>query len=180
LNWLYSALIVKQPIDPSYLMINWWCCEATSGSRDIGSWIFRKVFRGKKAFLKVPCRLFNFADSLTTCETNRRIGGSIAGFFLFQDDWNLVNSRSHELANFGHLESGKFRKSWTCELQTSGIWWIQEVMNRRTSGSLRNHSSGVLINDDLREKRFRKLMEGQVKDVISKSLGLKCELMAGL
>jgi hypothetical protein len=37
LNWLYSALIAKQPIDPSYLMINWWCCEATSRSGDIGS-----------------------------------------------------------------------------------------------------------------------------------------------
>jgi hypothetical protein len=37
LNWLYSALIARQPIDPSYLMINRWCHEATSGSRDIGS-----------------------------------------------------------------------------------------------------------------------------------------------
>jgi hypothetical protein len=37
LNWPYSALISRQPIDPSYLMINRWCCEATSGSRDIGS-----------------------------------------------------------------------------------------------------------------------------------------------
>jgi hypothetical protein len=35
LNWLYSALIVRQPIDPTHLMINRWCCEATSGSRDI-------------------------------------------------------------------------------------------------------------------------------------------------
>jgi hypothetical protein len=37
LNWLYSALIARQLIDPSYLMINRWCCEATSRSRDIGS-----------------------------------------------------------------------------------------------------------------------------------------------
>jgi hypothetical protein len=37
LNWLYSALIAKQPIDPSYLMINRWCCEATWGAGDIGS-----------------------------------------------------------------------------------------------------------------------------------------------
>jgi hypothetical protein len=37
LNWLYSALIARQPIDPLYLMINRWCCEATSGSGDIGS-----------------------------------------------------------------------------------------------------------------------------------------------
>jgi hypothetical protein len=37
LNWLYSALIARQSIDPSYLMINRWCCEATSGSGDIGS-----------------------------------------------------------------------------------------------------------------------------------------------
>jgi hypothetical protein len=36
-NWLYSALIAKQPIDPSYLMINRRCCEATSGSGNIGS-----------------------------------------------------------------------------------------------------------------------------------------------
>jgi hypothetical protein len=37
LNWLYLALIAKQPIEPSYLMINRWFCEATSGSGDIGS-----------------------------------------------------------------------------------------------------------------------------------------------
>jgi hypothetical protein len=37
LNWLYSALIAKWLIEPSYLMINRWCCEATSGSADIGS-----------------------------------------------------------------------------------------------------------------------------------------------
>jgi hypothetical protein len=30
-------LIARQSIDPSYLMINRWCCEATSGSGDIGS-----------------------------------------------------------------------------------------------------------------------------------------------
>jgi hypothetical protein len=37
LNWLYSALIARQPIDPAYLMINLWCCEATSGLGDISS-----------------------------------------------------------------------------------------------------------------------------------------------
>jgi hypothetical protein len=37
LNWLYSALIARQLIDPSFLIINRWCCEATSGSGDIGS-----------------------------------------------------------------------------------------------------------------------------------------------
>jgi hypothetical protein len=37
LNWLESALIAKQPIDPTHLMINRWCCEATSHSGDIGS-----------------------------------------------------------------------------------------------------------------------------------------------
>jgi hypothetical protein len=37
LNWLYSALIARQPIDPSHVMINRSCCEATSGSGDIGS-----------------------------------------------------------------------------------------------------------------------------------------------
>jgi hypothetical protein len=27
LNWLYSALIARQAIDPTHLMINRWCCE---------------------------------------------------------------------------------------------------------------------------------------------------------
>jgi hypothetical protein len=36
LNCLYLALIARQPIDPSHLMINRWCCEATSGSGNIG------------------------------------------------------------------------------------------------------------------------------------------------
>jgi hypothetical protein len=31
------GLIARQPIDPSHLMINRWCCEATSGSGDISS-----------------------------------------------------------------------------------------------------------------------------------------------
>jgi hypothetical protein len=37
LNWLYLALIARQPIDPTHLIINRWCCEATLGSGDIGS-----------------------------------------------------------------------------------------------------------------------------------------------
>jgi hypothetical protein len=37
LNWLYSALMARQPINPSHVMINRSCCEATSGSGDIGS-----------------------------------------------------------------------------------------------------------------------------------------------
>jgi hypothetical protein len=37
LSCLYSALIARQPIDPSHLIINRWCCKATSGSGDIGS-----------------------------------------------------------------------------------------------------------------------------------------------
>jgi hypothetical protein len=35
-NWLYSTLIARQPIDPTQHMINRWCCEATLGSGDIG------------------------------------------------------------------------------------------------------------------------------------------------
>jgi hypothetical protein len=35
-TWLHSV-IARQPIDPTHLMINRWCCEATSGSGDIGS-----------------------------------------------------------------------------------------------------------------------------------------------
>jgi hypothetical protein len=36
-NWLYTALIARQPIDPTHLMINRWCCEATLGSGGHGS-----------------------------------------------------------------------------------------------------------------------------------------------
>jgi hypothetical protein len=43
LNCLYSALIARQPIDPSYLMINRSCCEETSGSGDIGSGCYLSI-----------------------------------------------------------------------------------------------------------------------------------------
>jgi hypothetical protein len=43
LNWLYSALIARQPIDTSYLMINRWCCEASLGSGDVGSGCYLSV-----------------------------------------------------------------------------------------------------------------------------------------
>jgi hypothetical protein len=36
-NWLYSALIARQPIDHTHLMMNRQCCETTPGSGDIGS-----------------------------------------------------------------------------------------------------------------------------------------------
>jgi hypothetical protein len=39
-NWLYSALIARQPIDPTHLMINQWCCEATLDLGDIGSYCY--------------------------------------------------------------------------------------------------------------------------------------------
>jgi hypothetical protein len=34
---LASLDFARKPIDPTHLMINRWCCEATSSSRDIGS-----------------------------------------------------------------------------------------------------------------------------------------------
>jgi hypothetical protein len=43
-NWLYLTLIAGQPIDPAHLMINQWCCEETSGSRDIGSGCYLSMF----------------------------------------------------------------------------------------------------------------------------------------
>jgi hypothetical protein len=36
-NWLYLTLVARQAIDPSYIMINQWCCEPISGSGQIGS-----------------------------------------------------------------------------------------------------------------------------------------------
>jgi hypothetical protein len=43
-NWLYLTLIAGHPIDPAHLMINQWCCEETSGSRDIGSGCYLSMF----------------------------------------------------------------------------------------------------------------------------------------
>lgn len=37
LNWLYSGLVKKQRINPTYIMIDRWTCEAISGTGDVGS-----------------------------------------------------------------------------------------------------------------------------------------------
>jgi hypothetical protein len=80
LNWLYSALIAKQPIDPSYLVINRWCCEATSGSGDIGS----------------GCYLFMLAISLRlgiTRNPEHLLHGTPLGFEYLTQENILVEMR---------------------------------------------------------------------------------------
>ncbi|CAO2153123.1 unnamed protein product [Urochloa humidicola] len=37
LNWLYAGLVKKQAINPTYIMIDRWTCEAVSGTREVGS-----------------------------------------------------------------------------------------------------------------------------------------------
>jgi len=37
LNWMYAALVKKQVIDPTYIMVERWICEASSGTREVGS-----------------------------------------------------------------------------------------------------------------------------------------------
>lgn len=37
LNWLYATLVKKQTIDPTYMMVERWLCEITSGRGVIGS-----------------------------------------------------------------------------------------------------------------------------------------------
>ena len=40
LNWLYSTLVKREAINPTYMMIERWLCEATSGSGEIGAGCF--------------------------------------------------------------------------------------------------------------------------------------------
>ena len=37
LNWMYAALVKKQVIDPTYIMVERWICEASSGTGEVGS-----------------------------------------------------------------------------------------------------------------------------------------------
>ena len=37
LNWMYVALVKKQVIDPTYIMVDRWVCEASSSTGEVGS-----------------------------------------------------------------------------------------------------------------------------------------------
>ena len=37
LNWMDAALVKKQVIDPTYIMVERWICEASSGTGEVGS-----------------------------------------------------------------------------------------------------------------------------------------------
>ena len=37
LNWMYAALVKKQVIDSTYIMVERWICEASSGTGEVGS-----------------------------------------------------------------------------------------------------------------------------------------------
>ena len=36
LNWMYAALVKKQVIDPTYIMVERWICEASSDTGEVG------------------------------------------------------------------------------------------------------------------------------------------------
>jgi hypothetical protein len=108
--------------------------------------MFLNMSRGlswQESVLEGALSSFNFADPLTTCKTNCRNGIKIAGLFP-------ISGR----------ESGEFRKSWTCEFRTFGIWWIQEVMNLKTSdvSNLVNSRSHGFAN-------FRRFKESQLRSL---------------
>ena len=37
LNWMYAALVKKQVMDPTYIMVDRWVCEASSSTGEVGS-----------------------------------------------------------------------------------------------------------------------------------------------
>jgi hypothetical protein len=97
--------------------------------------------------LKVFCHFWTSLIHWQCVKWTAELASGSRVFFLFQDDWNLANSESHEPTNLG-----KFKKS---QFRSLDKWWSSRI-------------------------RFRKSVECQVKDVISKSPGLKCELVSGL
>ena len=36
LNWMYAALMKKQVIDPTYIIVDRWVCEASFGMGEVG------------------------------------------------------------------------------------------------------------------------------------------------
>jgi hypothetical protein len=95
------------------------------------------------------------------------------------ESWTLEasESRTRDGLESWTCEASKSRiredsKPWTCgatnfgNLWNSGVWW-------RTS-------SGVTVREDFLSGEIHELARSKVKDVVSKSPGLACELVAGL
>jgi hypothetical protein len=84
-NWLYLALIARQPIDPTHLMINRWCCEATSGSGDIGSGCYLSMLAIslRPGIIRNPKRLLAGTSlGFDYMKQNKYISGNERGGFI--------------------------------------------------------------------------------------------------
>jgi hypothetical protein len=55
-----------------------------------------------------------------------------------------------------------------------------EIGSLRNSGVFRSSSSEIVAYEDFLNREIHESVRGQVKDVVSKSPGLVCELVAGL
>jgi hypothetical protein len=78
------------------------------------------------------------------------------------------------------LRTCKDLKSWTCEAPEVMNLQNHEIRSLRNSGVCQSSSTEVAAYEDFLNGEIHKSVRGQVKDVISKSPGLVCELVAGL
>jgi hypothetical protein len=110
----------------------------------------------------------------------------------------ILNLRSSEVANVRRSGISNLRSSEVVNVRRSGISNLRsfkvansrrpEVMNLQNHeiGSLRNSgicwrsSSEVTAHEDFLNGEIHKSVRSKVKDVVSKSPGLVCELVAGL
>ena len=97
LNWMYAALVKKQVIDPTYIMVERWICEASSGTGEVGlgcylTMIARAMNPGLRVIQKyyVPGRDIGIEH----LRQGHYIGGDEKkGFTISEMDISLPNQR---------------------------------------------------------------------------------------
>jgi hypothetical protein len=98
LNWLYSPLNARQPIDPTHLMINRWCCEVTSGLGDIGSGCYLSMLvislrpgitRNPKHLLPGTSLGFEYMKQCKYISADERGGFKVAKVNLPLPNWKI-------------------------------------------------------------------------------------------
>jgi hypothetical protein len=94
----------------------------------------------------------------------------------------ILNLRSSEVENVGRSGISNLRSFEVANSRRPEVTNLQnhEIGSLRNSGICRRSSSEVTAHEDFLNGEIHESVRRKVKDVISKSPGLVCELMAGL
>ena len=148
LNWMYAALVRKQVIDPTYIMVERWICEASSGTGQVGSGCYltliaRAMNPGLAVIQKILCPGKRYRDWTFEARPLYRRGWK-EGIHYFRDGYfpplskaKIIHKRKDRLASWKHWSKGEENKKRKVDWRNIGVGTTRKFRSKASTTKFR-------------------------------------------